>query len=141
MDAMALVGWTATVVAVPVRYWLTGDANELARELPALDLAYLDPPYNQHPYGSNYFMLNLLVQYERPTAVSRVSGIPTDWNRSRYNRRAEAAGALFELAAACPARFLLISYNSEGFIPHDVFLRRLRQRASSRRPEERRPPA
>ena len=21
------------------------------------DLAYLDPPYNQHPYGSNYFML------------------------------------------------------------------------------------
>jgi adenine-specific DNA-methyltransferase len=103
------------------------DANALVRELPALDLAYLDPPYNQHPYGSNYFMLNLLVDYERPAAVSRVSGIPTDWNRSRYNRRAEAAEALFELVAACPARFLLISYNSEGFIPHAVFLRRLRE--------------
>lgn len=102
------------------------DANALARELPELDLAYLDPPYNQHPYGSNYFMLNLLVDYERPAEVSPVSGIPVDWNRSRYNRRAGAAEALFELVAACPARFLLISYNSEGFIPHGVFLRRLR---------------
>ena len=26
------------------------DANELAAELPPLDLVYLDPPYNQHPY-------------------------------------------------------------------------------------------
>lgn len=103
------------------------DANALVHDLPELDLAYLDPPYNQHPYGSNYFMLNLLVDYERPAAVSRVSGIPADWNRSRYNRRAEAAEALFELVADCPARFLLISYNSEGFIPHAAFLRRLRK--------------
>ena len=28
----------------------------------AFDLAYFDPPYNQHPYGSNYFMLNLILK-------------------------------------------------------------------------------
>ena len=37
-----------------------------SREYADLDLAYFDPPYNQHPYGSNYFMLNLLVHYRRP---------------------------------------------------------------------------
>ena len=63
------------------------DANALARRLPGLDLAYFDPPYNQHPYGSNYFMLNLLVDYQRPRQVSTVSGIPTDWRRSDYNVR------------------------------------------------------
>ena len=55
---------------------LQEDANDAARRVRDLDLAYIDPPYNQHPYGSNYFMLNLLVRYERPEKISRVSGIP-----------------------------------------------------------------
>ncbi|MBK1694293.1 DNA modification methylase [Chromatium weissei] len=101
------------------------DANQLVNTMPAVDVAYFDPPYNQHPYGSNYFMLNLLVNYQRPTAISKVSGIPTNWNRSKYNQRAAAESALFELIEKCPARFILISYNSEGFIKQDVFLTQL----------------
>ena len=42
------------------------DANQVAGLVRDIDVAYIDPPYNQHPYGSNYFMLNLLVTYERP---------------------------------------------------------------------------
>jgi len=95
------------------------DTNTLAPDLPEVDLAYLDPPYNQHPYGSNYFMLNLLVDYERPAAVSRVSGIPTGWNRSDYNRRATALPTFRSLVKALNARFVLVSFNSEGFISHD----------------------
>jgi adenine-specific DNA-methyltransferase len=92
------------------------DANALAPKLRRLDLAYIDPPYNQHPYGSNYFMLNLLVRYERPHHVSRVSGIPTDWQRSGYNVRARALPLLGQLLRSLDAPFLLISYNNEGFI-------------------------
>lgn len=99
-----------------------GDAAACAAELPELDLAYLDPPYNQHPYGSNYFMLNLLTEYREPRELSAVSGIPRGWNRSVYNRRAEAAPALLALAERCPARFVLISYNSEGFVPREELL-------------------
>ena len=40
------------------------------------DLAYIDPPYNQHPYGSNYFMLNLIANYQRPDCEkNRISRI------------------------------------------------------------------
>ena len=99
---------------------LQADAKEAARQLNAagetLDLVYLDPPYNQHPYGSNYFMLNLLARAERPCDISRVSGIPSDWNRSPYNSRRSALPALLELLEACPASHILLSYNSEGFI-------------------------
>jgi adenine-specific DNA-methyltransferase len=92
------------------------DANVLAPRLKPLDLAYVDPPYNQHPYGSNSFMLNLLVHYRRPTHVSRVSGIPTDWRRSGYNVRARSLQLLRRLLEDIDAPFLLVSFNNEGFI-------------------------
>lgn len=101
---------------------LQGDANLLAPGLPEVDIAYLDPPYNQHPYGSNYFMLNLLVDYEEPKVISRVSGIPRHWRRSLYNRAAWAARALEDLVGAVKAKFVLVSFNSEGFIPDEAML-------------------
>lgn len=101
------------------------DANALVKKMGEVDLAYIDPPYNQHPYGSNYFMLNLLADYQRPASMSQVSGIPEGWNRSRYNQRGEVEDALFGLVADCPAKFLLISYNSEGFITPERFRERL----------------
>ena len=93
------------------------DANELVRSARGFDLAYIDPPYNQHPYGSNYFMLNLVANYRRPGRVSRVSGIPTDWRRSGYNVRARAAALLADLVRQVDAPFLIVSFNDEGFIP------------------------
>jgi len=98
---------------------LAGDAGEICAEAPEVDVAYLDPPYNQHPYGSNYFMLNLLADYRMPETVSPVSGIPPDWNRSVYNRRREAAAALESLAQNLRAKFLIVSFNSEGFIERE----------------------
>ncbi len=95
---------------------LQADANTVAPGLHDLDLAYFDPPYNQHPYGSNYFMLNLLVSYERPESTSRVSGIPADWRRSDYNVRERSLPRLRELLEQTDARFLLVSFNDEGFI-------------------------
>lgn len=103
-----------------VKYHVTQkDAREAVREAPESDLAYLDPPYNQHPYGSNYFMLNLVTNYRKPEKVSGVSGIPEDWNRSPYNKRAKVRRELFALVQECPAKYVLISYNSEGFIGYD----------------------
>jgi adenine-specific DNA-methyltransferase len=92
------------------------DANRLVGEVGDLDVAYFDPPYNQHPYGSNYFMLNLLVNYEEPTEISRVSGIPTSWQRSDYNVRSRALPRLRELIGTVDARFVILSFNDDGFI-------------------------
>lgn len=98
------------------------DANELAKQLKdeMVDIVYLDPPYNQHPYGSNYFMLNVILnQKVDEEKMSRVSGIPNNWNRSRYNKRKEALLAFDELISNISANYILISYNSDGFISFD----------------------
>ena len=99
------------------------DANQVVRGLADLDLAYFDPPYNQHPYGSNYFMLNLLVHYTRPQRISKVSGIPVDWRRSAYNVRSKILSRLRDLVYAVDARFILVSFNNEGFVRTDEMLR------------------
>lgn len=104
---------------------LQKDAKSVVEEIEEVDIAYLDPPYNQHPYGSNYFMLNLLADYKIPENISQVSGIPNNWNRSNYNKRKKAQEELFSVIEKCPAKFILISYSSEGFIDHDAFLNEL----------------
>ena len=85
---------------------------------PTLDVIYLDPPYNQHPYGSNYFMLNVIIENREPIALSRVSGIPTNWNKSAYNSRKTAVNAMRELLANATSKsaFVVLSYNNEGII-------------------------
>jgi adenine-specific DNA-methyltransferase len=93
-----------------------GDANKVIEYLPEVDIAYLDPPYNQHPYGSNYFMLNLILDYKYPESASKISGIPENWNRSDYNKSHKALQSLTELVVGIKAKYVLISFNSEGFI-------------------------
>lgn len=99
-------------------YHLQKEATAMAENIPEIDVAYLDPPYNQHPYGSNYFMLNVIVSGTPPDSnrISTVSGIPQNWNRSDYNKSRTILPTFSALVEKLPAKFLLISYSSEGFI-------------------------
>ncbi len=95
------------------------DINTLVSELPNnIDIMYLDPPYNQHPYGSNYFMLNIIAKNEMPSEISKVSGIPTNWNKSNYNTHNPAVSSMKHLMTTGleKSKYLLISYNNEGII-------------------------
>ncbi len=85
------------------------------------DVIYLDPPYNEHPYGSNYFMLNLIARGEEPREFSKVSGIPPFWNKSDFNGRGSAYGAMKELLGEClkKATYTVISYNNEWLITEE----------------------
>jgi adenine-specific DNA-methyltransferase len=106
------------------------------------DLCYLDPPYNQHQYGSNYHLLNTIARWERePVSEERresgsyveVSGIPSGWaeSRSAYcSRRGRvAAGAFRDLLAAIDARCVVLSYNTEGIVPAEELFDLLSDRA------------
>ena len=90
-----------------------------------VSLIYMDPPYNQHPYGSNYFMLNLIDKYEIPKEISKISGIPKDWNRSKFNQSREALKTFENLCKNAKAKYLLISFNNEGFIKKEEMINML----------------
>ena len=104
------------------------DATLLADELrgASIDFAYLDPPYNQHPYGSNYHVLNTIALWDAPPLSPKISGrgdksgIRTDWReirRSKYNHRGAAAEEYRRLLEGIDARFIATSYSTDGMIP------------------------
>lgn len=115
---MPIFSETSAVVEVTRK-----NLNKLVTEIAEVDLAYFDPPYNQHPYGSNYFMLNI-INDGKPTEIQNgVSGIIKNWNRSDYNRAKVAEDAMDSLLQNTRAKFIAISYNNEGIIPLEAFKR------------------
>jgi adenine-specific DNA-methyltransferase len=100
-------------------------AQTLRRERTSVDIAYLDPPYNQHPYGSNYHVLNTLTLWDKPGLTEKIQGrnkaaIREDWRtmrRSAYNHSAQAERAYADLIESLDARFILTSYSTDGLIP------------------------
>ena len=97
------------------------DINEFVKEQTDFDLVYYDPPYNQHPYGSNYFMLNIIASKEDIEIQDGVSGIAKNWNKSAYNKKEQAIQSMDDLIKNTQAKYILISYNNEGIIPFDIF--------------------
>jgi adenine-specific DNA-methyltransferase len=96
-----------------------GDAFEVALTLPACDLAYLDPPYNQHRYFTNYHVWETLVAWDAPehygVACKRIDA-RDDATKSVFNRRRLMPDALRRLIAAVQARVVVVSYNDESWV-------------------------
>jgi len=109
------------------------DANILAQDkaLANIDIVYLDPPYNQHQYGSNYHMLNTIALWDKPSVplelnekgvLKQKAAIRKDWikTKSDYCYQEKAIAAFSGLMTHLTARHILISYSTDGIIPFDV---------------------
>ena len=125
------------------------DAGDLAAQLDGFDCAYLDPPYNQHSYFSNYHVWETLMRWDAPehygVACKRVDCRTT---KSPYNSKRGAWQAFSSLIERLPTPWIVVSFNNEGF--HDLdqvaallsreglpALRRDRLQALRRRPDRR----
>lgn len=108
---------------------LRGDAREMAREAGPVDVAYLDPPYNQHSYYRNYHVWETLVRGDAP-ATYGVARKREDCRRTRsdFNSRPLAARALQDTLDALEARHVILSFSDEGFLALDDLRRMLLDR-------------
>lgn len=99
-----------------------GDAAALVARLGSFDLAYLDPPYNQHRYESNYHVWETIVRDDRPesfgVARKRVD-LRDGSRRSAFNDRQRSGAALAGCIRDVDARVVVVSQSSEGWMTHD----------------------
>ena len=102
-----------------------------------IDFVYYDPPYNQHPYGSNYFMLNVIYNsimirdYTLNIDHTSVSGIPKDWTRSDFNYSKSALGAITDMIDMTNCKNILVSYSDSGMISKEDILEILDSRGQT----------
>ena len=88
-----------------------------AAERHEADVAYLDPPYNQHSYLGNYHVWETLVRFDRPE-VYGVACKRTDVRErgSMFNRRATMERAFATVLERVRARRIVVSFSDEGFV-------------------------
>ncbi len=107
---------------------LQEDALEAARQVDA-DVAYVDPPYNQHSYMGNYHIWETLVRWDKPevygTACKRVDCREYD---TPFNSRPRIRAALAQLFASLKCKYLVVSFNNEGYVTREEMLELLEQR-------------
>jgi adenine-specific DNA-methyltransferase len=99
-----------------------GDAVALAPSLGRFDLAYLDPPYNQHRYFTNYHVWETLVAWDAPEAygVARKRVDARDPStHSAFNSKRTMAAALASVVQAVECDLLVLSYNNESWLELD----------------------
>ncbi|MDH4128665.1 MAG: DNA adenine methylase [Spirochaetota bacterium] len=111
-------------------------ANKLSKKLKSrirFDVAYIDPPYNQHQYGSNYHLLNTIALNDKPPVNDAIyingkkvdkSAIRKDWikTKSAYCYKSTAQNDFENLIDNINAKYILVSYSIDGIIPFDNML-------------------
>ena len=95
------------------------DACQAVHELAPVDVAYLDPPYNQHRYFTNYHVWETLVAWDAPehygVACKRLDSRDPS-TRSAFNGRRSMPDALRQVVRDVQARVVIVSYNNEAWL-------------------------
>mgnify|MGYP000331916142 FL=1 len=107
------------------------DATEALSQLHPVDLAYLDPPYNQHRYFGNYHVWESLVRWDHPDTygvANKRLDVRAPENKSVFNSKLTGPEALNKLVANLEAETLMLSYNDEAWITKAELIEICRQR-------------
>ena len=101
-----------------------GEAHQLEAEAAArmlvADLAYIDPPYNQHAYLGNYHIWETLVRWDKPPVFGvACKRADVRERRSPFNSRRLSAGALRAVLERVRAPVVVLSFNDEGFLSRE----------------------
>jgi adenine-specific DNA-methyltransferase len=101
---------------------LQQDATLAPATLPPMDLAYLDPPYNQHRYFANYHIWETLVRWDKPESygiANKRIDVRDAATKSPFNSKKTMADALETLITQLQCETLILSYNNESWLSRD----------------------
>ena len=92
------------------------DSKNLIRKIKG-DILYLDPPYNNRKYDTNYHILETISLYDNPKIKGKTGIRIEDSKKSNYCIKDKAAIELEDLIKNAKFKYILLSYNDEGIIP------------------------
>lgn len=99
---------------------LNDDANKVAAENP-VDVLYMDPPYNQRQYATNYHLLETIAKYDNPEIHGKTGLREYSKQKSLYCSKSKVKSAFTDLIKNAKAKYIFLSYNNEGLLtPEDI---------------------
>jgi adenine-specific DNA-methyltransferase len=80
------------------------------------DILYIDPPYTQNQYGTQYHLLETLVLNDKPK-ISKITGSrPVTPMRSNWSVNYKCHILLDKIISKTKAKYIIFSYSSDGFM-------------------------
>jgi adenine-specific DNA-methyltransferase len=150
MEAADRVDSTVGLQMAYLKSWAARAFNDLQLRVPALvdgggtalqldavqcaeriecDVAYVDPPYNQHKYMNNYHVWESLVRWDKPDVYGiACKRLDCREYSSPFNSKVRIAQALQAVIGALRARYVIVSFNDEGYLSEADLLAILRTR-------------
>ena len=80
------------------------------------DILYLDPPYTQNQYGTQYHLLETLVLYDSPNISAITGSRSTTPMRSDWSKDYKSHILFDKILAETKAKYIIFSYSQDGFM-------------------------
>lgn len=94
------------------------DINKLIKNVEG-DILYLDPPYNQRQYSTNYHLLETIARYDNPKVYGKTGLRNYEKQKSLYCSRPQVKKAFQDLIMNARFKYIFLSYNNEGLMSHE----------------------
>ena len=80
------------------------------------DILYLDPPYTQNQYGTQYHILQTLVLDDNPSMSPVTGSRPTTPMRSDWSKDYKSHILFDRIISKTKAKYIIFSYSTDGFL-------------------------
>lgn len=112
------------------------DSKDLIKKIKG-DILYLDPPYNNRKYDTNYHILETIALYDNPEIKGKTGVRIETSKKSNYCIKEKAPIELEELIKNAKFKYILLSYNDEGIIPIETIETIMKKYGNYKRYEKR----
>lgn len=94
---------------------LNGKIEDIIEDVDC-DILYLDPPYTQNQYGTQYHLLQTLVLNDSPSISPITGSRPTTTMRSDWSKDYKSHILFDRIIAKTKAKHIIFSYSVDGFL-------------------------
>ena len=92
------------------------DVLECVKENNNSYLIYLDPPYNERQYASNFHVLENIVVYDKQELKGKTGLRSYELQKSNYCLKSKVLEEFNNLIDNCSAEYIVMSYSTEGLL-------------------------
>lgn len=89
------------------------------------DIVYLDSPYNNRQYSSNYFVLEAISKYNSPEIKNGITGLLKETNEGSkiFCSKVNAKRSFETILSKIKSKFIFISYSSDSIVSKDDMIK------------------